>query len=172
MDEAEFKRRAARLEQIAKVLDKLPPEVRGAAFALLEDYAVGTTEDPAPSRVQKKTPAASAHRLPVGASREQFFAAFDHDKPSDNVRLIAAFHYREFGIEPFAVDEVTQIASDVGITIPDRVDMTLVSATENGKKLFTRAGTGMFKVTVHGEAFLKATYSVTKGTKKRVVAAE
>ena len=55
----------------------------------------------------------------------------------------------------------------MGVTIPTRVDMTLLSAKENGKKLFARAGTGKFKPTVHGEANLKATYNVKKGTKRR-----
>ena len=60
-----------------------------------------------------------------------------------------------------------QKAKDVGITIPERVDLTFLSAKEKGKNLFARAGLGKFKPTVHGEAYLKTTYSVKKGKKTR-----
>lgn len=106
------------------------------------------------------------------SSDEEFFSAHNHDKPADNARLIAAWFYREYGVEPFSVEEVSAKASGVGITIPARVDMTFVQAKEKGKKLFARAGRGKFKPTVHGEANLKATYSVKKGTKKRAGEAE
>jgi hypothetical protein len=32
-------------------------------------------------------------------TEEEFFNAFNHDKPADNIRLIAAYFYREYGIE-------------------------------------------------------------------------
>lgn len=163
MDEKEFKTRASRLEQIAKVLEKLPSEVRNDAFDLLKSYVTEqASESPA-----KKAPA-KAKREVSDDSEEGFFGAFDHDKPADNAKLIAAYFYREYGAEPFSLDEVRQKAIDVGITIPARIDMTFLAAREKGKKLFAGAGTGKFKPTVHGEANLKATYSVKKGTKNRV----
>lgn len=163
MDDKEFKERAGRLEQIAKVLQKLPPEVRSDAFGLLKGYI---TEHSSASTI-KKTPAKASRE--VGSdTEEEFFSAFDHTKPADNARLIAASFYREYGAEPFSLNEVHQKAEDVGITIPARIDMTFIQAKEKGKKLFARAGTGKFKPTVHGEAHLKATYSVKKGTKKRL----
>lgn len=167
MDDKEFKMRAGRLEQIAKVLEKLPGEVRSDAFDLLKDYV---TEHPTESPAKKK--GSQAKREVTDDSDEGFFGAYDHDKPADNARLIAAWFYREFGVEPFSMDEVREKATDVGITIPARIDMTFLQAKEKGKKLFARAGVGKFKPTVHGEANLKATYSVKKGTKKRVGDAE
>lgn len=167
MDEKEFKTRAGRLEQIAKVVEKLPAEVRSAAFDLLKDYVTGdSAESPT-----KKAPA-KIKREVADDSEEDFFGAFDHDKPADNARLIAAWFYREYGVAPFSLDEVREKATDVGITIPARIDMTFLQAKEKGKKLFARAGTGKFKPTVHGEANLKAAYSVKKGTKKRAGEAE
>lgn len=159
MDEKEFKTRAGRLDQIAKVLEKLPAEVQSDAFDLLKSYVTEHSPEPPPKKTRAK-------------SQPEFFAAFDHDKPADNARLIAAWFYREYGVEPFSLDEVRAKANDVGITIPARIDMTFLQAKEKGKKLFARAGTGQFKPTVHGEANLKATYSVKKGTKKRVGDAE
>ena len=59
------------------------------------------------------------------------FGKFSHDRPSDNVRLIAAYFFQQYGSEPFSIDEVKAMASEAGITIPDRVDMTLAAAQEN-----------------------------------------
>lgn len=167
MDDKEFKTRSSRLEQIAKVLEKLPAEVRSEAFELLKDYV---TEHSSETRAKPKVP--KGGRDSAGQSEEEFFGAFEHDKPADNAKLIAAWFYREYGAEPFSLDEVRTKADDVGITIPARVDMTFQAAKDKGKKLFARAGTGKFKPTVHGEANLKTTYSVKKGTKKRTDGAE
>jgi len=162
MNENEFKARATRLQQIAKVLEKLPAEVRSDAFDLLKDYVTaGSSKSPAGTRRAKD------QHTSTRQSDEEFFAGFDHDKPADNAKLIAAWFYRECGAVPFSVDEVRQKADAVGITIPARVDNTFLYAKEKGKKLFAKAGKGKFKPTVHGEAYLKATYSVNKGTKKR-----
>ncbi|MBI4529700.1 MAG: hypothetical protein HY695_38365 [Deltaproteobacteria bacterium] len=162
MDDKEFKTRASRLEQIAKVLEKLPAEVRSDAFDLLKGYV---TEHSSPPRARTKE--TKGQRDAAAQSEEEFFGAFDHDKPADNAKLVAAWFYREYGAEPFSLDEVRAKADAVGITVPARVDMTFVQAKEKGKKLFARAGTGKFKPTVHGEANLKSIYSVKKGTKKR-----
>lgn len=168
MNDAEFNDRVARLQKIGSVLQKLPPEVRSTAFELLKDYVtVGTPGEAPKKRAAKK----DAHDNSTG-SAEQFFSAFNHDKPADNVKLIAASFYREYGSDPFTLDDVRQTADDVGITIPARPDKTLGQAKEKGKKLFTKAGKGAFKPTVHGEAYLKETYAIRKGTKKRSEAAE
>jgi hypothetical protein len=167
VDKKEFEIRAGRLQEIAKVLEKLPAEVRSDAFDLLEAYV---TEHSSVSST-KQTPVKEKVHVADG-TEEDFFGKFDHDKPADNVRLIAACFYREYGVEPFSLEEVRQKASEVGITIPARVDMTLTSAVEKGKKLFVRTGTSKFKPTVHGEANLKETYQVKKGTKNRVQGTE
>jgi hypothetical protein len=167
VDDKEFKTRSSRLEQIAKVLEKLPAEVRSEAFDLLKGYV---TEHPSETRAKPKE--TKGKHDSAGQSEEDFFGAFEHDKPADNAKLIAAWFYREYGGEPFSLDEVRTKADDVGITIPARVDMTFQAAKDKGKKLFARAGTGKFKPTVHGEANLKTIYSVKKGTKKRTDGAE
>jgi len=168
MDKKEFKTLASRLEEIAKVLEKLPAEVRSDAFDLLKGYVT----DHSPGSKQEKADV-NARADAADSSEEAFFGAFDHDKPSDNAKLIAAYFYREYGIEPFSQEEVHKKADDVGITVPARLDMTFLSAKEKGKKLFARAGTGgKFKPTVHGEAHFKSTYGVTKGTKNRTGASE
>ena len=105
--------------------------------------------------------------LPDDSSKETFFASFDHDKPADNVKLIAAWFYREYGIDPFSLEQLRQEANSVGITIPSRPNATLKAARDKGKKLFSTAGRSKFKLTIHGEASLKESYSVKKGIKSR-----
>lgn len=167
MDDKEFKWRSDRLEQVAKVLEKLPAEIRVAAFELVKGFVTGQTAE-----VRTKVKSAEAPGSTPLRSEEEFFASFDNDKPSENAKLIAAWFYREYGADPFSIDEIREKADAVGITIPARVDMTFLQAKEKGKKLFARAGTGKFKPTVHGEANLKATYSIKKGTKKRAEVGE
>jgi hypothetical protein len=162
VDEKEFTTLATRLEQIAKVLEKLPAEIRSDAFDLLKPYA---TEHSLESTTNKKR-ARTKHEAADG-TEEAFFGAFVHAKPAANAKLIAAYFYREYGVEPFSLDEVREKADAVGITVPARLDMTFLGAQEQGKKLFARAGLGKFRPTVSGEAHFKSTYSVKKGTKKR-----
>jgi hypothetical protein len=162
MDQKEFNECTSRLQEVGKIIEKLPTEIRSEAFGLLKGYVAQQVTTP----TRREGPAEYAAGSGEGAD---LFSRFDHDKPSDNVRLVAAYLFQEYGSDPFSLEEVKAVATNAGITIPDRVDMTLAKATENGKQLFTRVGRGKFKPTVHGEAFLKVTYGVKKGTKKREI---
>jgi hypothetical protein len=64
------------------------------------------------------------------------------------------------------------LAKEVGVTIPERLDMTFLQAKRHGKKLFLRAGKKAFRPTVHGETFFKKTYQVSKGTQQKQQGAE
>lgn len=168
MNDKKYNECIGRLDKIGKVLQMLPPEVRGAAFSLFEAYIMGNSDDLLVSSSSSKSKTPSSKIDSTNSSMETFFSAHAHDKPADNVKLMAAFHYKDFGTEPFLLEDLQRMASDVGLTIPKRIDMTLDQAKIQGRKLFARAGAGKFKVTVHGEAFLKSTYGVSKGTKKTV----
>jgi hypothetical protein len=86
VDDKEFKTRSSRPEQIAKVLEKLPAEVRGEAFDLPKGYV---TEHSSDARTKTKGPMG---QLDTAAQpEEEFFASFDHDKPAENAKLIAAW---------------------------------------------------------------------------------
>lgn len=163
MDKDEFDNRASRLEDIGKVIEKLPAEIRSEAFGFLRGYVSGQN----PTKSATTRHAVDNDAVDSAGDDTTLFSQFDHDKPSDNVRLIAAELFRQYGSEPFSVDEINATAADAGITVPTRVDMTLRAALENGKHLFVGVGSGKFKPTVHGEAYLKSTYSVKKGTAKR-----
>jgi hypothetical protein len=173
MDEKAFKELASRLEAAGAVIAKVPAEIRSTAFELLRPYVTGQQTFQAPPA---KPGAAATGDVALAAAaagdREAFFGAHNHDKPADNVRLIVADFYREYGSAPFTVSEINEVAKAVGITVPARPDMTLKGAKENGKKLFQSSGRGLFSPTVHGEASLKAQYHVKKGTKVRPTKAE
>lgn len=175
MDQKLFKEVTDRLQQVATVIAKLPAEIRAQAFVLLQPYVTAAPKTPADLTTKKSLPTGGAPPLPPAdpSDKEAFFESVQHDKPADNTRQIAAYLYGIYGSEPFSVDEVRTLADDVGITVPTRIDKTLSVAKEKGKKLFARAaGKGMFKPTVHGENYLKTTYNVKKGTKKRQVPAK
>lgn len=164
MDDKNFSDIASRLEEVGKVIAKLPTEIRLEAFGLLKPYVskqvggISGMSKPESSGVESDND---------GADDASLFSQFDHNKPSDNVRLITADLFQKYGSEPFAIEEIEKIAADAGITIPTRVDMTIRQATDGGKRLYVSCGNGSYKPTVHGETFLKTTYKVKKGKQIR-----
>ena len=169
VDKKAFSDVVSRLKEIGDVVKELPAEMRTSAFELLKPYARGDVAAPvAAAKVAAKSPGQDAEvAAAASADQETFFQSHHHDKPSQNVYLIAADFYREYGCEPFTVKDVKDVADKVGVTVPNRIDMTLGGAKDSGKSLFRSVGRGLFAPTVHGEAYLKTTYGVKKGTKQR-----
>jgi hypothetical protein len=96
-----------------------------------------------------------------------FFAKFEHSKPAANVALLIARHYSKYGLQPFSTTEIKDSADAAGIVVPARIDMTLNEGGRKGKRFYQKLGGGKYRVTVHGEAFLRATYGVRKGSVSR-----
>jgi hypothetical protein len=169
MDQKSFKERVARLNEVSKTIETLPVEIRALSFPLLQEYITGEGSDnekhPPPGKDKSPKP-----KVVNNSSRDEFLASFNHEKPSDNVRLIIAALYRDYGTEPFSLEEIQTLATDTGVTIPERFDMTIKSAKHKGKSLFTPTSRGHYKPTVHGEQYLKETYKVIKGTAKKSIA--
>ncbi len=112
----------------------------------------------------------NAERRRTSDTCEQFFAALKTEKPSDDALATAAYHYSLYGSGEFSVDEMRELADDVGVTVPERLDMTYLQVKRNGNRLFRRGTRGAFRPTVHGEAFFKQTYNVRKGTAQKATA--
>lgn len=161
MKEEEYNERVKKLQEVNGVITKLDPAIREHAFKLLEGYITGRK----PKQIGKEE---DGDNVDTDDDMESFFSRFDHEKPSDNAMSIAAYHYSQYGKEPISYDEVKQIAGDVGLTIPERVDMTFKAAKDKGKSLFQSGGRGKSKPTVHGETYLKEKFGVKKGKKKKV----
>lgn len=166
MDDERIKDAKRKLTDINKTIAALDPSIRAAAFEVLapiyfDDYeASGDSEDP-----KTKTPRPRRGRSAPG-DRAKFFNEHDHDKPKDNVHLIAAWFYSQYGVSPLTQNDIRECASDAGLTIPDRTDNTMRAAKKDGKNLYRQKSSG-WQLTVKGEAYVKETYGVKKGNKPR-----
>lgn len=161
MNKRTFSEITKRLQEVNGVIKDLDQSIRSAAFLLLRDYITGTL-----SGADEDTQNEERETL-GGDEKEEFFSRFSCEKPSDNALLIAGYHYSRYGVVPFSTTDVKTIADEVGITIPDRVDMTFKNAQRKGKNLFRSTGKNRFQPTVHGEKFFKDTYNVSKGKMKK-----
>jgi len=92
-----------------------------------------------------------------------FFNRDENLKPSDHAQLCAAYHFSIYGAVPFSVDELRAVASEAGVVLPDRLDMTLTQAASKGKKLFQSAGKGTFKPTASAGLMFKERWGVRPG---------
>jgi hypothetical protein len=141
----------------------LDPAIREQAFELIKGYITAERDGAAPSGSKVTRHKKTA----LGSDPEAFFAQYNNGKPSENTRLIAAFFYREYGPVAFSISDVRRMASETGLAVPERMDMSLKTARAGGKSLFQAAGRGRYRPTVHGEAYMRDTYHVSRGIKKK-----
>jgi len=163
LDADEFKEVVARLKEVNEVISSLDEAIRAAGFAVLRPYIVGGTEHQREEGQEAVITTTAADTTDA----ESFFTAHPEGKPADNVILIAAYLYSQYGSEPFSLDDVRGVANSTGLTIPARPDMTIRACKRNGKTLFRTVGYNQYSPTVHGEAYFKTTLGVQKGTKQR-----
>jgi len=98
-----------------------------------------------------------------------FFNREENLKPADHAQLCAAYHYSLYGPISFSITELKAIATDAGVILPDRVDMTLRNARHKGKKLFQPSGAGAFKPTAAGSLYFAEKWDVRPGKKTKTV---
>ena len=166
-----------RMKEVEKAVLDLDESVRDAAFLVMQDYILGGAgSEPGSTRKKTKRRATEKQtkeepappKIEPPADFNGFIDMFESDTESDNAKAIAAHLYREYGAEPFSLDEIRKLAKTGGVTVPERLDRTYVTAAAEKKKLFKRAaGKGTFRPSIHGEAYFKKTYGVKMGTKKR-----
>jgi hypothetical protein len=158
-DLADVKRK---LKEINAIVVDLDPSIRVAAF----DFLVPLVFANCPAQKEPGTPARTRPKDDDDKSvgREDFFSKTSHDKPADNVHHIAAWLYSEHGVVEISRQMLSDIADDVGLTIPERPDNTMRSAKNDGKVLYRQKNSG-WQLTVHGETYVKTTYDVRKGKK-------
>jgi hypothetical protein len=159
LDKKAFEEVEERLLAINKVIAKLDPSIKIVAFEFLKPFISGGT---LPTPTEKKKEVADHLASADVADLVQKHGA---GKPHENINLIAAIWFGEYGSNPFSLEYVRDKAKETGLTISARPDMALKQAKDAGKNLFAVAGRGLFKPTVTGEAFFKTTYNVRKGTK-------
>jgi hypothetical protein len=101
------------------------------------------------------------------ADLESFFNRDGEMRPADYAHLCAAYHFSQFGAAPFSTTEIRVIATDAGVVVPDRLDMTFRKASKKGKKLFQSAGKGSFKPTATGSVEFQERWAVKPGRKAK-----
>jgi hypothetical protein len=110
----------------------------------------------------------------VGGDNQTSLAAFFNRegdmKPADYAQLCAAYHYSMYGASAFSITELKAIATNAGVVLPDRVDMTLRNAMQKGKKLFQPSGSGTFKPTAAACMHFAEKWKVKPGKNARLVA--
>ena len=99
------------------------------------------------------------------ADLASFFNRDSEMKPADYAQLCAAYHYSDYGVSAFSITELKAIATEAGVVLPDRVDMTLRNAMHKGKKLFQPSGAGSFKPTAAAGVHFAEKWKVKPGKK-------
>lgn len=157
----------AKLKQISQVVSELDPAIRAQAFELLARLYFPPLPGPQDARggdkkeLRQRGDSGSGKDLDH-PGRDTLFTSFEHNKPADNVKLIVAWLYSQYGVFPITGSLIKENAAS--LTVPERPDMTMRNSKDDGKRLFRKKGAG-FQLTVHGEELMKKTYSVKKGTK-------
>lgn len=159
MDKKAFADVEERLLEVNKIIAKLDASIKVAAFDYLKPYITGGA---LPASPEPKKHSLDPH---PAADISELIAKHGEGKPHDNVKLLAAIWFAEYGSHPFTADYLREKATETGLTIPARPDNTLKASKEKGKNLFASVGRGLFRPTVVGEAFFKTTYNLRKGTK-------
>lgn len=159
MKSDEIRSAISKLKEINSIILKLAPSIRAAAFDILAPlfFEESITLTDKGSKTGKK----QVSQIST-ANQEKFFTSFDLTKPSDNVMLIVAWLYSQYGKFPISRTMLEEQASKTGLTIPERPDKTMVVKKAKGKNLFHKQGKG-WQLTVSGESYVKETFNVKKG---------
>lgn len=157
----------AKLLEINKLISQLDPSIRAAAFEILAPYYFSHKQHApvhAKATADTESSGGSATDTPDTSDLGAFISAFDTNKPVDNVMLLVAWLYSNYGTYPITVKEIKELGDSCGLIVPARPDNTMRQAKKNGKGLFNQQGKG-WQLTVSGELFLKETFKVKKGNK-------
>ena len=157
-----------RMREVEGAVMELDESVRAVAFSMMEGYVLSGQVGANSVALRGRHEADSTE--PEALS--DFFETRDVSKPAEAVMAITAYLFQQFGSEPFSPQEIRDIADEVGLTVPQRIDMTVKSAKKNGKPIFRSVERGKYAPTVFGEATLKADHNVTKGRRKRAATRE
>lgn len=150
-----------KLLEINKFISSLDISIRATAFNILAPHYFG-------DQINRILTGADSTVQGEGEENDSssFYRKFDHEKPKDNVFLITAWFYSQYGVFPITIKDINNEADNTGLTVPNRSDNTIRFAKKKGKKLFKQVAKG-WQLTVNGEIYLKDTYEIKKGNKKR-----
>ena len=166
MDKKPIEHIKVKLLEINEFVSQLDPAIRAAAFEVLRASYFGTKQSKVSKNDDNSDAASDTSDDNVTAgSLEAFISAYAHKKPADNVALLAAWLYSNYGVYSITAKEIKELGDSCGLILPNRPDNTMRQALNKGKNLFNQQGKG-WQLTVSGEIFLKETYKVKKGNKQ------
>jgi len=165
MDTEKIKDARKKLLEMNKIVTELDSIIKPKALEILFPFFFEKTPPPphTKSHTRKGTKAEAEMDF---SDVEAFFNNFSHEKPADNVLLISAWLYSQYGVYSMTAKEIKDYGSKTGLTISNRPDNTLRQAKRDGKALFRQSGNG-WEPTLLGEKYLKNTYKVVKGKNPR-----
>lgn len=166
MDKDKISEVQKKLLEMNKVIIKLDPAIRNAAFEVMVPYYFEekSAQPPKGEENPKGGKGAASGKTVDTHDLGSFISGFDHERPKDNVMLLVAWLYSQYGAYSIQAKEMRELAGTCGLVIPNRSDNTMRQAKDKGKSLFSQHGKG-WKPTVSGELYLKNTYGVKKGNK-------
>jgi len=167
MTEQELIDRVKRLERLNEIVRGFDPLIRADAFKMLAPYAAAANAAQIANMDARAELAGTEDNCPDNATLDTFFSKRGAGKPAENVMLICAYLYSEYGTSPITAADINEIAKRVGLILPTRADMTMAQARRDGKALFRSEGEGKYRCTVYGESFLTENFNVTKGRKAK-----
>jgi hypothetical protein len=160
-----------RMKEVEQAVLDLDESVRGAAFAMMESYILGEPRKSGIFSVGRSDAPGDSGEDFDGEDEAiaTFFSSREIKKPADAVYAAAGYLYSQYGSAPFTTKDIQDLADQVGLTVPGRIDMTLRNARKNKKSLFHASKSGDWKPTTTGELVLKETFGIKKGRKRRPV---
>jgi hypothetical protein len=154
-----------KLTEINDFISTLDSELKPKAISILLPLYFDNTETlKLVIGTELQNDASNDTNLQSLTNEQTFFTSFSHDKPAENVAMIAAWLYSQYGTFPITNEEIQDYASRLGITVAARSDNTMRQAKRDGKALFRQVGKG-WEPTLVGETYFRETYKVRKGNK-------
>jgi hypothetical protein len=148
------------LQEINAVITTLDPAIKEKAFERLFPMIfapAGRSELLTGNAESEQKDAETAVSVADTSSLEAFFANLNQTRPAENVMAICAWLYATKGDAIITLDEIKGVGDQVGMTLPDRPDMTLAQKKNKKNPCFRKNGKG-YSLTVHGKTFLKEQY--------------
>jgi hypothetical protein len=152
MDEAIL----TRMQEVDAAVKKLTPEVRAAAFSMMDEYILGDE-----AAVKDETPRQRRKPSPAG-DLDPFFEQHESEKDFENALVAAAWWYSQYGVHPFGTKDIRELADQARVTVPTRPDVFLSGVKRDGKQLFAKKGKKLAP-TPNGERYMKKTFDVKRG---------
>lgn len=161
MDEHAFDQIVERLKKANAVIEKLDPAIRADAFELLRGYVAGGKVPPPEDDTSDDT---DVDDVPgPDADEDELISKFESEKDHENALLALAIVLKRYGKGPFKLKVVRDVADELNLTIPERVDVTFNGLKRDDAEVFRKQAGGTWKIMPGGEKWLKKTYGVSRG---------